>query len=184
MTDAGDKSHGRFTQQEPPSAGLEALIDEVAGNSKRAARATRLLMTGDYSLNDANADVSDWLASSARYAVRVADELWGRPAAPAKFSGTWSTTMTVFPDVTKRPLTLRSKGLSARGTDLKIDPSNVAFDPEVLQPGCDTFRVSVWMASASRERTFIFEGDIVDDETGEPVTDPLLADNRDGGSVR
>ena len=173
-----------MTDPDPPSAGLEALIDEVAGNWKRAARASRQAMTGDYSLNDANADLSDWVASTTRYAVRVADEGWGRPAPPSSFTGTWSTTMTVFPHVEKRPLSLRSTGLSALGTDFRIDPSNVAFDPKVLPPGRDTFQVSVWMANAPRERTFIFEGDIVDDETGEPVTDPLLANNRDGGSVR
>ena len=177
MTGAGDTSQGRSARQGPSSAGLEALIEEVAGNWKRAARAGRLLMAGDYSLNDANADMSDWLASTTRYAVRAADELCGRPAPMARFTGTWSTTMTVFPEVTKRPLTLRSNGLTALGTDFKIDPSNVAFDPKILQPGWDTFQVSVWMANVPRERTLIFKGDIVDDETGEPVTDALLADN-------
>jgi hypothetical protein len=184
MTDTDGTAESGSTSQERPSGGLDALIDQVADTCKRLARAGAQAVTGDYSLNDAFADWDDWVSSSARYAVGVADELWGRPARPSRFTGTWSATMTVLPSVTKRPLALRSTGLSADDTDFRIDPSNVAFEPAVLQPGCDTFQVTVWTANAPRDKAYIFEGQIVDDETGDPVTDPILASNVDGGAVR
>ena len=168
-----------------PAGGLDGFIDQIANYWKVSTRSSRQLLSGDYSLGDAAQDLDSLISSSAGYAVRVADDLWGPEPPLAAYDGTWEATMNVFDHVTRRPLTLRTSGLRAIGApDIRIPPSNITFDPPVLQESDATFRITVAMEPAHRRRTLVFVGEVAADETHERLTDPVRANNRDDGPVR
>lgn len=184
MTDAG---RGPFdnARRESPAGGLDGFIDQIANYWKVSTRSSRQLLSGDYSLGDAAQDLNTLISSATGYAVRVADDLWGPEPPLAAYDGTWEAIMQVRSDVTQRPLTLRTSGLRAVGApDVRIPPSNIAFDPPVLQKGESKFKITVTMGPGHRHRTFIFVGEVVSDQTRAPVTDKVRANNRDDGPVR
>ncbi|MDQ4091540.1 MAG: hypothetical protein M3163_14760 [Actinomycetota bacterium] len=171
--------------RESPAGGLDGFIDQIANYWKVSTRSSRQLLSGDYSLGDAAQDLNTLITSATGYAVRVADDLWGPEPPLAAYDGTWEATMNVFDHVTQRPLTLRTSGLRAVGApDIRIPPSNIAFDPPEVRTGESEFRVTVTMGPGHRDRTFIFVGEVVSDETRAPVTDRVRANNRDDGPVR
>lgn len=166
------------------SGGLEGFIDELARCWKLTTRGSRRILDGRYTFTDAAADLNDWLTSSTSYAVRVADDLWGEAPPFAQHSDTWTATMTVLRRPDDRPLTLQTTGLRAIGEQIEIPPSAITFEPPVLQLRDNTFTVSVSMAAVPTRKTLIFEGTINAMESPGPVSDPVRANNRDGGPVR
>lgn len=169
----------------PPAGGLDGLIDQVATFWKVSSRSSRLLLAGQYSVGDAAHDLDTLISSAVGYGVRVADDLWGPDPPLITYDGTWEATMDVFAEVEQRPLTLRTSGLRAIGApDIRIPPSNISFDPPELQEGDTTFKVTVTMDPSHRRRTLIFRGEVVSEQTGAPVTDTILANDRDDGPVR
>lgn len=169
----------------PPAGGLDGLIDQMANFWKVSNRSSRRLLDGQYSFGDAAHDADTLISSAAGYTVRVADDLWGPDPPLVTYDGTWEARMQVFDEVGQRPLTLRTSGLRAIGVpDVRIPPSNVSFDPPILEKGDTTFKVTVTMDPSHRRQTMIFQGEIVSDQTRAPVTDTVRANNRDDGPVR
>ena len=166
------------------SSGLEGFIDELNRCWELTTRSSRRILEGRYTFTDAAADLNDWLSSSTSYAVRVADDLWGEAPPFALHSDTWTGTMTVLRRPDDRPLTLQTTGLRAIGKQIEIPPSAITFDPPVLQLRDNTFTVHVSMVAVPTRETLIFEGIINALESPGPVSDPVRANNRDGGPVR
>jgi len=163
---------------------LEGFIDELARCWKLTTRSSRRILDGGYTFTDAAADLNDWLSASTSYAVRVADDLWGESPPLAEHPDTWTATMTVLRRPDDRPLTLRTTGLRAIGEPTEIPPSAITFDPPVLQVRDNTFKVRVSMAAVPTRRTLILEGIVDAMESPGPVSDPMRANNRDGGPLR
>jgi hypothetical protein len=177
---AGDTGRGR------PAGGLDGLIDQVTAFWKVSARSTRQIIDGSYSVGDAAQDLNQLISSSAGFAVRVADDLWGPDPPLAAYDGTWEATMHLLDGVADMQLTLRTDGLRAIGApEVQIPPEKITFEPRMVSEGETKFKITVEMAPEHRRKTLIFEGEIVSDETGgAPVTDTVLANNRDDGPVR
>lgn len=132
-------------------------------------------------------DIDAWIATTASLAADLADQLslagGGELPTTIVDGSTWTATMTVLPTVTQRPLTLRCDGLRAigMGAALQVPGRNVTFDPPVLQERDREFKVNVTFP-AGAPRTLICSGDVTSVETGLPVSDPVRANNRDGGA--
>lgn len=132
-------------------------------------------------------DVDAWIATTASLAADLADQLslTGGGELPTTIvdGSTWTGTMTVLPAVTQRPLTLRCEGLRAigMGPALQVQGREVTFDPPVLAERDREFKVTVTFP-AGAPRTLICSGDVTSVETGMPVSDPVRANNRDGGA--
>jgi hypothetical protein len=166
-----------------PAGGVDGLIDQVARFWKVSMRSSRDLLAGTYSFGDAAQDLQDLISSSAAYAVRVADDLWGPDPPLTAYDGTWEATMYVREPVTGQ-VALSTSGLTAVGApDVRIPPENVTIEPRVLGPADTTFKVTVAMAPEHRRRTLIFEGEIEAEGLGAAVTDTVWANNRDDGPV-
>ena len=176
----------------PRSGGLEGLIDQIADVWKLSTRSSRQMLDGTYTLGDASRDFNAWLTSSTTYAVRVADDFWGEGAPMSTYDGVWRTRATVCTGL-PRPLKLYTTGL--RGINQPsaiVSPANIRFEPPTLQEGDDEFDVIVTIDPALRGiRTILFQGVVrghdPDEEPAEDdpiVTDPLMANNLDGGPVR
>jgi hypothetical protein len=87
---------------------------------------------------------------------------------------TWSTTVKLFATVTERPLQLATAGfrLVGAGPGTVIGPKAVSFAPAVLQPGQDTFTVTVQRTGVGNG---IYEGTITTaKDPGTPITDPVM----------
>lgn len=167
------------------AGGLDGLIDQVATFWKVSTRSSRQLLDGQYSLGDAAHDLDTLISSAAGYAVGVADDLWGPDPPLVTYDGTWQATMHVLESVGRQRLTLGTSGLRAIGApEVRIPPSNISFNPPVLQPGETTFEITVAMDPSHRLRTLIFQGEVVSEETRAPITDTVRANNRDDGPVR
>lgn len=185
---AADAASGTDPSPPPPTARpLDTVIDEVARFWKQAARSSRLVLDGTYTLNDAASDIDSWVSASTACALRLAAGLGGGRPPVSTYSGKWSAKMTVLPSVSQRPLTLRTPGLRAigKGNATQIPPSAVTFVPEVLDAGENTFTVTVSFGGTPSPTTLIFEGDVLATDTGTtPVADRVRPNNRDGGPLR
>jgi hypothetical protein len=87
---------------------------------------------------------------------------------------TWSTTVRLFTSVTERPLQLATSGfrLVGAGPGTVITPDSVSFTPAVLQPGQDTFTVTVQRSGYGNG---IYQGTITTaKDATTPVTDPVM----------
>lgn len=150
------------------------------------------MLDGTYTLGDATRDFNRLLTSSATYAVRVADDFWGEDAPLSTYDGVWRTRATALPGL-PRPLKLYTTGLHGiNQPDAIVSPANVSFEPPTLQDDHDEFDVIVRVDPALRGiRTILFQGVVrghnPDEQPGDDdpiVTDPVIANNLDGGPVR
>lgn len=181
MTSNGPPGPDGATSQ---SGGLEGFTDELARYWKLTTRSSRLILEGKYTFTHAASDLNDWLSSSTSYAVRVADDLWGEAPPTAEQSDTWTATMTVLRRADDRPLTLQTTGLRAIGEQIEIPPAAITFEPPVLQLRDSTFTVTISKAALPTGKTLFLKGIVNAMESPGPVSDPVRANNRDGGPVR
>lgn len=132
-------------------------------------------------------DLDACIAAGATLAADLADRLsltgGGELPTQTVDASTWTGTMNVLPTVTQRPLTLRCGGLRAigMGPAVQVPGRYVSFDPPVLQERDRDFKVTVSFPTAT-SKTLIYAGDVTSVETSTPVSDPVHANNRDGGA--
>ena len=180
-----------MTAAEPPSPSsssperIAAAFDDFADTAGHAFENAGKLLNGTYSADDASADVSFYGTKALGWAKELL-ECWSElgdvlatPAGKGPAIPQPNPTITVhLPAAATRPITLRAAKFRAVGwgRTYEIDASAVVFENPVLQPGQNSFNVTVSTAALPQDaciRTLVFEGTVIDTQTGGVVGDTV-----------
>jgi hypothetical protein len=169
----------------PSPDGVTAAFDDLAESVDRALQNAAKLAAGTYSASDAADDLS-WYSTKAMGWAKDAMGCWAELASAFVAQGGTprfpvpdpTITATIESSVTNRPITLAAQSFRAVGwgNTFVIAATAVAFTNGVLAQGETdvTFTVdSGALLEAGRRRTLVFEGVIVDQATGAPLTDTI-----------
>jgi hypothetical protein len=176
-----------MTVPEPSSSSerIAAAFDDFADTAGHAFENAGKLLNGTYSADDASDDVSFYSAKALGWAKELMECWAGLGDVLATPDGKGppipqpNPTITVhLPAAANRPITLEAERFRALGwgTIYEIDAGAVIFENPVLQPGQNSFKVTVSTTALPREallRTLVFEGTVIDTQTGGVVGDTV-----------
>jgi len=166
-----------------------AFRDAASGLDRGTAGLGKAL-AGKYSSTDAARDLS-WAVTTATHWASALAACWAQLLQPAPDAGGTRDGPVVgvvgepvhsklHPSVTSRPITLAAAGFRAIGWGDEFVLPTGAFqfspDPPDLQLGTDTFGITVLsdgVPVAARPHTLIFEGMVIDGNTGAVVAGPI-----------
>jgi hypothetical protein len=176
-----------MTEPEPSSSSdrIAAAFDDFADTAARAFENADKLLNGTYSADDASADVNFYGTKALGWAQDLM-ECWVElgstlvePSGKGPPIPQPNPTITVhLPAAATRPITLKADRFRAVGwgTIYEIASSAVIFENPVVQPGQNSFKVTVSTTALPRDacvRTLVFEGTVIDTQTGGVVGDTV-----------
>ena len=176
------------TPEPPPSSSsdrIAAAFDDLADTAGHAFENAGKLLNGTYSADDASADVSFYGTKALGWAKDLMDcwaelgDVMAKPDGRGPSIPVPNPTITVhLPAAATRPIALKADKFRAVGwgTIYEIAASAVIFENPVLQPGQNSFKVTVSTTALPRDaciRTLVFEGTVIDTQTGGGVGDTV-----------
>jgi len=180
-----------MTAPEPPAPApsssdrIAAAFDDLADTAGHAFENAGKLLNGAYSADDASADVSFYSTKALGWAKDLMScwqelgEILVGPSGKGPPIPQPNPTITVhLAEAATRTITLKADKFRAVGwgTTYEIDTTAVIFENPVLQPGQNSFKVTVSTNALPQDaciRTLVFEGAVIDTQTGGVVGDTV-----------